>query len=104
LSHRSEHQAIQSQNGQAQREQRMCQDLLDSPNSKQRFKGISKDIKELEKSPSCSFYDIVLQTFKMIKTVPQKIHWRIYLELADLAKRESKFSFAASMFKIVVSI
>jgi len=82
----------------------MCNDLLDSPNSKQKFKNISKDIKELEKSPSCGFYDIVLQTFKLIKSVPQKIHWRIYLELADLAKRESKFGFAGSMFKIVVSI
>jgi tetratricopeptide (TPR) repeat protein len=35
--------------------------------------------------------------------MPQKIHWRVYLELADLAKRESKFQDARYFFKIVVS-
>lgn len=39
----------------------------------------------------------------MIK-VPTKILWKIYLELADLAKRESKFTLAAMIFKIVVTI
>jgi len=35
--------------------------------------------------------------------IPQKIHWRILLDLADFAKRESKFSEANYLFKIVVT-
>ena len=36
--------------------------------------------------------------------IPQKIHWRIYLDLADLAKRESKFTEARHLYKTVVAI
>ena len=35
--------------------------------------------------------------------VPQKIHWRVYLDIADFAKRESKFEEARQFFKIVIA-
>ena len=33
--------------------------------------------------------------------VPRKIHWRVILDLADFAKRESKFTEAKFLFKLV---
>ena len=52
-----------------------------------------------------SFKDITILAFKNINSnnIPQKIHWRILLDLADFAKRESKFAEANYLFKIVVT-
>lgn len=33
--------------------------------------------------------------------MPKKVHWRIILDLADYAKRESKFREAKILFKLV---
>lgn len=48
---------------------------------------------------------MVLEAFKRIASqdIPQKIHWRILIDLADFAKRDSRFNEARHFFKIVVS-
>jgi hypothetical protein len=35
--------------------------------------------------------------------IPIKIQWRVFLDLADYAKRESRFETASHLFKVVVS-
>jgi len=86
------------------RENNLMGDLHDSPVSKSKYKNISKDVKEMEKVGSADFSNIVTSAFKFLKSIPQKIHWRVYLELADIAKRESKFADARHFFKLVVSV
>jgi hypothetical protein len=56
-------------------------------------------MKEFEKG-SVSFKEITVKSMELIQTlrVPQKIHWRVFLDLADFAKRESKFDEARNLF------
>lgn len=70
-----------------------------------KYKLISKHIDELEKSET-SFKDLVQEAMQKIQNldVPKKTLWRIFLDLADYAKRESKFDSARQLYKIVVSI
>jgi len=81
----------------------MQENAVESPISKQKYRLVQRDLKEIEKiSP---FEEIILNTLKNLSkyNVPQKIHWRVYLDLADIAKRESKFEEARTFFKLVVS-
>lgn len=42
---------------------------------------------------------------KMVQMeVPQKVHWRIFMDLADYAKRDSRFETAIHLYRIVVSM
>lgn len=61
-------------------------------------------MKELEKT--CTFEQMLVQTFKkmVILEIPKKIQWRIYLDLADFAKRESKFDEARLFYKLVITL
>jgi hypothetical protein len=59
---------------------------LDSPQSKLKYKNFLRDFKEMNKG---SFISQLKYCFKQLASLPQKIHWRILLDLADLAKRES---------------
>lgn len=79
-------------------------DVNESPQSKQKYRLIQRDLKEIEKA--LPFDEVIVSTLKSMASynVPQKIHWRIYLDLADLAKRESRFEEARAFFKIVVKI
>lgn len=38
-----------------------------------------------------------------ICNLPQKIHWRVYLDIADFAKREARFSEAKFFFKLAIT-
>lgn len=84
-------------------ERRLKHDAVESPNSKMKYKMISKFIDELEKSET-SFKDLVLEALSKIQSldIPKKTLWRIFLDLADYAKRESKFDSARQLYKIVV--
>jgi len=42
--------------------------------------------------------------FERIINVPKKVHWKILLDLADFAKRESKFEEAKILFKLITHI
>ena len=84
-------------------ERRLKYDSVESPNSKMKYKAISKIIDELEKSEA-TFKDLVQVTLGKIQSleIPRKTLWRIFLDLADYAKRESKFDSARQLYKIVV--
>jgi len=47
-----------------------------------------------------TFKQIAVKSMELIHSlrVPQKIHWRVFLDLADFAKRESKFDEARNLF------
>ena len=37
-------------------------------------------------------------------SVPKKIYWRVFMDLADHAKRDSRFETAIHMYRIVVTM
>ena len=55
-------------------------------------------MKENEKN---GFSTVIKETFGRILSIPRKVHWRIVLDLADYAKRESRFHEAKQLFKLV---
>ena len=78
--------------------QNLKQDLNETPNSKYKYKQISREMKDHEKS---GFPTVIKETFSRIMTIPRKVHWRVVLDLADYAKRESRFKEAKMLFKLV---
>lgn len=42
--------------------------------------------------------------FEKIISLPKKVHWKVLLDLADFAKRESKFNEAKILFKLICNI
>jgi la-related protein 1 len=55
-------------------------------------------MKELEKE---GFSAVLKFSFARIIQLPKKVHWRLILDLADFAKRESRFREAKLLFKLV---
>lgn len=49
---------------------------------------------------NASFKQISIKSLELIMSlkVPQKMHWRVFLDLADFSKRESKFDEARNLF------
>mmetsp|Transcript_35806 Transcript_35806/g.47116 ORF Transcript_35806/g.47116 Transcript_35806/m.47116 type:complete len:241 (-) Transcript_35806:1951-2673(-) len=80
------------------RVQGLKQDLTETPNSKYKYKQISREMKEQEKN---GFQAVIKDTFQRILNIPRKVHWRVVLDLADYAKRESRFREAKVLFKLV---
>lgn len=76
-------------------------ELVETPNSKHKYKNLNKDLKEVEKK---GFGEAIKLVFEKIISLPRKVHWRILLDLADLAKRESKFLEAKTLFKLICHI
>ena len=74
---------------------------METPNSKHKYKIISREIKDVEKKGFCETIKLV---FEKLLTVPKKVHWKILLDLADFAKRESKFNEAKILFKLICNI
>jgi len=81
-----------------ERVQNLKQDLTETPNSKYKYKQISREMKEQEKN---GFQAVIKETFLRVLNVPRKVHWRVVLDLADYAKRESRFKEAKILFKLV---
>lgn len=73
-------------------------DLIESPVSKHKHKQLSRELKDYEKR---GFALAVKLVFDRIINLPRKVHWRILLDLADFAKRESKFEEAKILFKLI---
>ncbi len=63
-------------------------DMVETPNSKHKYKSLSKEVKDAEKKGFAEAFNLV---FEKIIGLPKKIHWKLILDLADFAKRESKF-------------
>jgi la-related protein 1 len=77
------------------------QDLVETPISKNKYKILSRDLKETEKK---GFSEAIRLVFERIITLPKKVHWKILLDLADYAKRESRFNEAKMLFKLIAYI
>lgn len=77
---------------------KLLNDLPETPNSKYKYKQISREMKDNERH---GFQAVIKETFARILNVPRKVHWRVVLDLADYAKRESKFKEAKLLFKLV---
>lgn len=73
--------------------------MNETPNSKHKYKQLARELKESEKSGGLE--DMVKHVFTQIVKLPRKVHWRIILDLADFAKRESRFAEAKLLFKLV---
>jgi la-related protein 1 len=69
-----------------------------SPLSKYLYKEFSKTFKDKEKD---GFAKTVEWTSQNLAFLPQKIHWKIYLQLADLAKRENQRKQAKYYYQLV---
>lgn len=76
-------------------------DLIETPISKNKYKGLTRELKEAEKK---GFTEAIKIVFSKIITVPKKVHWKILLDLADFAKRESRFKEAKMLFKLIAYI
>jgi len=74
------------------------QELVETPISKHKHKCLSRELKDAEKK---GFSQAVKVVFEKILTIPVKVHWRILLDLADFAKRESRFEEAKILFKLI---
>ena len=73
-------------------------ELVETPNSKHKYKCAFKEMKEVEKE---GFSAVLKFAFNRIVQLPKKVHWRMILDLADFAKRESRFREAKILFKLV---
>lgn len=58
-----------------------------------------REVKDIEKQ---GFVSVIKFVFARLLNLPRKVHWRVILDLADLAKRESRFKEAKLLFKLVV--
>ncbi len=77
---------------------RLKGELHETPTSNQKYKSLNRDLKEWEKH---GFAATARKVFEKIFTLPKKVHWRILIDLADFAKRESKFTEAKTLFKLI---
>ncbi|KAL0484846.1 FPGS1 [Acrasis kona] len=62
------------------------------------YKEFAKEVKDFEKQGYKSTKDFVL---KNMSNTPSSVHWRVYMDLADFAKRENMISEARKWFKKV---
>jgi len=77
------------------------QDLIETPISKHKHKQLARELKDIEKR---GFAEAIKLIFEKIIGLPKKVHWKILLDLADFAKRESKFEEAKILFKLITHI
>ena len=78
-------------------------ELTESPATRSAFKDFYRKLRAEERS---SFQDA--EKFAMISlkdgSLPESIHWRVYLELADLAKRSNRFEEARALYQQVYKL
>jgi tetratricopeptide (TPR) repeat protein len=72
-------------------------ELVESPGTRVKFKDFYRQLRVKEKD---SFHAAKSFGLSCIDLLPEKIHWRVYLELADLAKRENRFDEARELYKL----
>jgi la-related protein 1 len=71
------------------------EDLHESPQAKQQLKLFSKLIREQEK---LGYRQVASSVVDKLGELPKKLHWKVMLELADLAKRDNKLREARALF------
>lgn len=62
---------------------------------------MARELKDAEKR---GFGEAIKIVFEKIIQLPKKVHWKVLLDLADFAKRESKFNEAKILFKLICNI
>lgn len=62
-------------------------ELVESPTTRLNYKIFYRNFKQIEKEDG--FKAAVAFATKHLAVLPKKVHWRVYLELADMAKREN---------------
>ncbi len=70
----------------------------ESPNSKNRFKSFYREFRNKEKESEQRAYDFAVRAFDAL---PARIHWRVAMEVADLAKRQNKITQARKWYEFV---
>lgn len=76
-------------------------ELVESPTTKQIYKQFFKQFKMTEKEGLAAAQEFAEQNLKLL---PQKVHWKVYLELADLAKRENSLKLARKFYRSVIRL
>lgn len=78
-------------------------ELMESPATRSAFKDFYREFRAKERSSFQEAEDFAFQTMKD-GTIPEQIYWRVYLELADLAKRSNKFDNARQLYRKVCQL
>eukprot|EP00339_Tiarina_fusa_P000679 CAMPEP_0116999280 /NCGR_PEP_ID=MMETSP0472-20121206/2044_1 /TAXON_ID=693140 ORGANISM="Tiarina fusus, Strain LIS" /NCGR_SAMPLE_ID=MMETSP0472 /ASSEMBLY_ACC=CAM_ASM_000603 /LENGTH=915 /DNA_ID=CAMNT_0004698659 /DNA_START=98 /DNA_END=2845 /DNA_ORIENTATION=- len=73
-------------------------ELVDSPTSNMKFKQFYRGFKQKEKE---GYEEASQYAIDHLEILPEKVHWRVFLELADLAKRENRISEARGYYEQV---
>ena len=68
---------------------------------KNAFKEFMKPVKELE---NAGLVPVLTYLHRALRTLPRALHWQVFMELADVAKRENRISEARRMLELSVSL
>jgi len=75
-------------------------ELDETPQTRSVFKDFYKTFRSKEKESVEEAFAYAHEALAS-KDVPERIHWKIYLEMADLAKRENRFKDARDLYQLV---
>ncbi|CBN74834.1 conserved unknown protein [Ectocarpus siliculosus] len=76
-------------------------ELVESPTTRLAFKDFYRAFRAKEKT---SFHAAKVFAMECFKMLPVKVHWRLYLEIADLARRENRFVEARKLYRKVTKM
>ena len=74
---------------------------LDCTHQKVAYKDYMKTVKEVETE---GLYKVLDFVYRSLATLPQNLHWQLFMELADLAKRENKIEDARKLLELSVKL
>lgn len=78
-------------------------ELIESPATRSAFKDFYRKFRAEERSSFQGAEDYAIQTLED-GSLPNKVHWRVFLELADLAKRSNRFNDARRLYQKVCQL
>ena len=84
-------------------ESRHSKELTMSPRTRALYKDFSHALRSKETQSKGIRFAKQLAT-RCIAELPQSVHWRVHLEMADLAKREKNFSDARSLYRMAAEL
>ncbi|KAH3762549.1 Pre-mRNA-splicing factor CLF1 [Pelomyxa schiedti] len=77
-------------------------ELVESPNSRLSYKMFYRKFKQTEKDEGLKA--AVNFALRHLSILPHKVHWRVYLEMADMAKRENVLEEARDYYEKVTEL
>lgn len=78
-------------------------ELSESPATRSAFKDFYRKLRAEERESFQDAHEYAMQTLSA-GSLPETVHWRVYLELADLAKRSNRFEEARKLYQQVCSL